>query len=74
MLTEELFDRRKNGLAAYKIIKNKTLAKYKLYKNIYYHFHSSTQIALEWFIQHLINKNKTIDLLNFHNNSSNDIF
>tara|TARA_B100001142_G_scaffold285745_1_gene300289 strand:+ start:67 stop:1005 length:939 start_codon:yes stop_codon:yes gene_type:complete len=60
--SEELFDRKKNGLAAYEIIKNNTIAKYKLYPgthyDIYYkHFHSSTQIALEWFTQHLINKN-----------------
>ncbi|MBH88585.1 MAG: hypothetical protein CMJ12_05415 [Pelagibacterales bacterium] len=58
--SEELFDRKKNGLAAFDVIKDNTIAKYKLYSgshyDIYYkHFNASTKLALEWFTEHLIN-------------------
>ncbi len=56
---EELFDRRKNGLAVYEIINGNAVAEYKTYSGKHYdiysrHYDASSSLALDWFKQHLM--------------------
>ncbi len=56
---EELFDRTKNGLAVYEIIKANATAEYKAYTGKHYdiysrHHDASSSLALDWFTQHLM--------------------
>ena len=57
--SEELFDRVKNGRAAYEIIKNNAIAEYKLFDgshyDIYYkYFYDTNKLAVECFTRHLM--------------------
>ena len=59
--SEELFDRKKNGLAVYNIIKENTIAKYKVFSGKHYdiydkHFNASTKLAVDWFTKYLYSK------------------
>ena len=55
---EELFDRKKNGLSVYNIIKNNAVSKYHTFPgthyDIYYqYFEASTNLAVQWFVKYL---------------------
>jgi dienelactone hydrolase len=56
---EELFDRAKNGLAVYDIIKANAVAEYKTYPGKHYaiyrrHYTAASSLALDWFKRHLM--------------------